>query len=180
MNVLAITGSLRQKSYNTALLRNTITLAPEEIQIVPAPSVATLPYFNPDVDDSGTPPAVAVWREALQNADGVMIFSPEYAHDIPGALKNALDWVVGSGELVNKPVTIVTATPTHLGAEKAHASLAYTIRLLSANFVEEAALRIAAVNQKIDNTGHVTDPSTRTLLQESIALLADAIRLGKQ
>ena len=117
MKILAISGSLRKDSYNTALRDAAIALAPDDIQIIPAPSIGSLPFFNPDLDDAGKPiPSVEAWRKAIREAEGVMIFTPEYAHDIPGVLKNAFDWIVGSGELVDKPVAVVTASTTHLGS----------------------------------------------------------------
>jgi NADPH-dependent FMN reductase len=83
----------------------------------------TLPPFNPDLDGDPALAAVARFRAALQACDAVLISSPEYAHGVPGVLKNALDWVVGSGELVNKPIALVN---TSSRARHAWASLAET------------------------------------------------------
>ena len=176
MTLLAITGSLRKHAFNTALRDAAVQMASDDIQIISAPATDTLPFFNPDDDDEAHPhPAVALWRNAIRSADGIMLFSPEYAHDIPGSLKNALDWVVGSGELVGKPIAIINASPTHLGAPYAFERLAYLARLLSAQVVEAASFRIDAVNHKIDARGAITDPATKHALQKSITALAAAI-----
>ena len=96
-----------------------------------------IPAFNPDLDAEGaTPPApVAHWRAALAEADAVLISSPEYAHGIPGVLKNALDWVVGSGELVNKPVGVLSASSA---SAFAHPQLVEVLTTMNALMIPEA------------------------------------------
>ena len=108
--ILALSGSLRTGSLNTEVLQAAALLAPGQVTLFDG--LADLPAFNPDLDGEGlpVPPAVARLREALRAADGVLICCPEYAHGVPGAFKNALDWVVGSGELVDKPVGLVNAS----------------------------------------------------------------------
>ncbi|MCX6614342.1 MAG: NAD(P)H-dependent oxidoreductase [Acidobacteria bacterium] len=103
-----------------------------------------LPHFNPDLDVEPFPQAVLRWREALTAADGVVISSPEYAHGVPGVLKNALDWVVGSGEFMYKPVVLVD-----LGgrSEFVYVQLAEILRTMMAQVVlvrsvEEAVLSL--------------------------------------
>ena len=96
MRILAISGSLRAASSNTALLRAAGALAPEGVEVVLYEGLAGLPHFNPDLDDLDTgtaPPAVVGFRSRLDASDGVSISSPEYAHGVPGAMKNAIDWV---------------------------------------------------------------------------------------
>ncbi len=104
MRFLAISGSLRVESKNTAVLKEIMVLAPVGIQIELYTGLASLPHFNPDLEENF---AVRDFREQLQIADAVIICSPEYAHGVPGSLKNALDWVVSSGELMEKPVALV-------------------------------------------------------------------------
>jgi NAD(P)H-dependent FMN reductase len=105
-----VSGSLRRFSSNTALLEAAALVAPE-LELTLYAGLAQLPPFNPDLDDEGAPPPVLAWREQLRAARGVLFCVPEYAHGLPGALKNALDWVVGSGELVDKPVAILSGAP---------------------------------------------------------------------
>src|SRR5437868_5642473 len=109
MSVVAISGSLRAGSSNAALLRAAAALAPTGMTITFYAGLDTLPPFNPDLDAEGAvPPApVAALRATLAGARGFLICSPEYAHGVPGALKNALDWVVSSGEFTDKPILLL-------------------------------------------------------------------------
>lgn len=119
-----MSGSLREASKNTVALR-----AFEGEGFVLFEGLGALPHFNPDLDLAPFPAAVLEWRAALQGAEAVVISSPEYAHGVPGVLKNALDWVVGSGELVGKPVAVVNLSPmSHHG----HDSLVETLTVMMA------------------------------------------------
>lgn len=174
MKVLLICGSLRKRSYNNALLEAMISLAPEEITMMRAPSLAQLPFFNPDNDDIANPSEDV--RKALSDADRVFIFSPEYAHDIPGVLKNGLDWVVASGELVGKKIGVINASTSFAGAEKAHARLHYLLNLLSADVIESSCLIVSSVNKKIDENGNVTDAELLRSLRGALdALVHDSV-----
>lgn len=109
MRLLAISGSLRAESIHADALRalQLIAAGQDEVQI--SRSVAQLPLFNPDDDHAGVVKEVLAFRSAVQRADAVVVCTPEYAHGIPGALKNALDWLVSSGELYGKTVGILAA-----------------------------------------------------------------------
>ena len=115
MNVLAISGSLRTTSTNTALLRAAARLAPEHVTITLYDGLDDLPHFSPERDTDTPPPAVIQLRTLLREADAVMVCTPEYAHGMPGVLKNMLDWVVSSGEFVDKPVSVISASPSDTG-----------------------------------------------------------------
>lgn len=177
MKIVGISGSLRSGSSNTALLRAVAALAPEGVAFLIAPSLDALPHFNPDLDGENPPPPVRDWRALLESADGVFICSPEYAHGIPGVLKNALDWDVSSGKLVNKPVALINASPNHLGAAKAQASLAQILTAMSAKVIESAAVSVPAVYKKLDGEGRLTDPETVRALRSSMMALASAIKV---
>src|SRR5690349_6452119 len=107
MRIVAISGSLRTGSSNTALLRAAASQMPDGSEMLLFEGLGELPAFNPDVDVEGTPDAVNRFRTVIGEADGVAISSPEYARGVVGALKNALDWLVGSGELYEKPVALL-------------------------------------------------------------------------
>src|SRR5689334_16807102 len=110
--LLTVSGSLRAGSSNSTLLAAAARLAPADAVVNMYGELSSLPAFSPDLeeDPSAVPDAVARWRNALAEADAVLFSSPEYAHGIPGAFKNALDWVVGSGELVGKPIGVFSAS----------------------------------------------------------------------
>lgn len=105
-----MSGSLRAASVNAEVLRALDNLSPDNVTLTQYRGLASLPHFNPD-DEQDAPASVIEWREQLQHAHAVIICSPEYAHGVPGVLKNALDWVVGSGEFMNKPVLLLSASP---------------------------------------------------------------------
>ncbi len=176
MKLLGIAGSLRKNSHNRALLEALERMIPEGMEYSIAAPLHLLPHFNPDLDDADHPEEnVRKWREELRNADGIVIASPEYAHAIPGVLKNALDWVVGSGELVEKPVAVLNISPTHLGAPHAYEGLCYTIRLLSARLVEEASFHLGGAKERFDEQGRLTDPSALEMLQRTLRVMKEAM-----
>jgi chromate reductase, NAD(P)H dehydrogenase (quinone) len=131
MKIIAICGSLRAQSSNRALLQAAVKLAPKGMQITIYEGLDKLPHFNPDDDEEGTtpPPAVAELRSLLAAADGILISSPEYAHGVPGSLKNALDWLVSDGALVDKPIALISASP--IGGQYAQASLVETLTTMN-------------------------------------------------
>ncbi len=177
VRILAISGSLRAASSNTALLRAAVSLAPEGVEVVLYEGLVSLPHFNPDLDDldAGTaPPAVMDFRSQLDASDGVLISSPEYAHGVPGALKNAIDWVVSSGQIYEKPVALLNAS---MGATHAYASLAETLTTADANIIEEASVRVGLPTNRIDEAGILADTKLSGALRAAVAAFARAIEL---
>lgn len=142
MRILAISGSLRASSSNTAMLRAAATLAPPSVEVALFAGIGDLPHFNPDLDGENVSPYVTDLRIALRKADAVIFSVPEYAHGVPGALKNALDWVVGSGELAGKPVALWN--PTERGTH-AQASLSETLTVMAAKIIPEAMVTLRAL-----------------------------------
>jgi NAD(P)H-dependent FMN reductase len=171
MRILAISGSLRRISSNTTLLRAVDVLAPPGVEVTLYDGLADLPAFNPDLEGT-EPSSVLAFRAQLKGADGVFISSPEYAHGVPGSLKNALDWIVGSGELVDKPVAILNASPI---ATYAHASLKETITVMSARVITEGSLTIPIQGKHLDETGIAADPQLSRLVSKAIRELMTAI-----
>jgi len=144
LKILAISGSLRAASSNSAVLRVASRVAPEGIDVVVYSGIDRLPYFNPDLDreigDPLLPEPVRELRAAIASSDAVLISSPEYAHGVPGVLKNALDWLVGGPEMVGKRVALLNTSPH---ATHAQASLKETLRTMSVTLVSEASIAIA-------------------------------------
>jgi len=108
MHVLAISGSLARNSANSRLLRQ-IAVASDGVEVRIWDALGQLPYFSPDAEADDH---VHALREAIAAADSVWIATPEYAGGMPGSLKNALDWLVGSGELYGKRVVVLSAAPS--------------------------------------------------------------------
>lgn len=135
MQVLAICGSLQQKSGNLQLLRQAMIAAPAGVEIVLWDGLRDLPHFNPDLEQAGELPVVAAFRRSLQASAAVLIASPEYGHSLPGALKNAIDWVIGSGELERKVVAITALVPAVERGQRGLEALADTLGAVSARIV---------------------------------------------
>ena len=125
MRFLAISGSLRRASINTELLRAAAALAPPSVEVAHFDGLGTLPHFNPDIDTDPPLPPVRALRESVEWADALLISSPEYAHGVPGVLKNALDWLVSGVEIVGKPIGLLSASPRAIHAQS---SLAETLQ----------------------------------------------------
>src|SRR5689334_3710681 len=171
IRILAISGSLRRFSSNTTLLQAAARLAPPGVEITLYDGLAELPHFNPDLEGS-EPATVVNFREQIKGSDGVLISSPEYAHGVPGALKNALDWVVGSGELVGKPVALLNASPRSTHAQ---ASLIETLTVMTAVLVAEASITVPLLGKKIHEDGIASDPLFAEPLRAAIEAFAHAI-----
>lgn len=176
IKVLAISGSLRQKSSNTALMKATIGLAPEHMIFTIYDGLGELPHFNPDLDIDEGPASAKELREQLKQVDGVLICTPEYGNGVPGALKNALDWLVSSGEFVNKPTAVISASPSPMGGNLAHASLLLTLQMINAEIVENGKVIIPHITLKMNPKGVITNAETRQELQALLQGLEQACR----
>src|SRR5438552_15838292 len=129
-----------------------------------------IPYYNADLDGGEhVDPAVLEWRRSLREADGVLISSPEYGHNLPGVLKNALDWIVGSGELVGKPVVATTAAQAKGRGLLGLASLVQTLRAIDARVVWSYPVIVPRPSS--DANGRITDPEVARELELLLASL---------
>ena len=176
MKIVAISGSLRAASTNSALVRAIAALAPENVRVTVYEGLADLPHFSPELDGGDLPMPVKELRGLLGEAGGALICTPEYAFGMPGSLKNALDWLVSSGELWRKPVAVLSASPSANGGDKAHAACRLTLTALEAHVVEEASLIIAFSRTKVKPDGEVTDTETVQALQASLTALIGAMQ----
>jgi len=177
IRILAISGSLRAASSNTAVLRALIALAPlasENVDITLYGGLGDLPHFNPDLDGDVVPPPVEDLRARLRAADGLLISCPEYAHGVPGVMKNALDWLVSTvnGEIVGKPVALINVSSRSTWAQ---ASLTETLSVMSARFLSEACVTLPLTRTKIDEAGLIADPEIATALRSALAVFVRAI-----
>lgn len=118
MRLLAIVGSLGARSSNRLLLERAAAIAPAGIEVTVFADLGSLPHFDPDLPDDAAPAPVRAFRAAIAAHDAVLVASPEYGHSLPGVLKNAIDWCIGSGELEGKIVG-VTAAVAHVGRGQA-------------------------------------------------------------
>jgi chromate reductase len=170
MRILALSGSLRAESSNARLLRAAARFAPQGARFTfYDQQIAALPHFSPDLDAEGAvaPPQVAELRHLLAAADGVLICCPEYAHGVPGAFKDALDWIVSSGELTDKPVALLMASAS--GAEYARAALVPTLKVMGAKIVFEQSLVFSP--RYLDPAGDISHPETARLVRVAVESL---------
>jgi NAD(P)H-dependent FMN reductase len=177
MRILAISGSLRAVSSNTAALKAAAFLAPPGMAVVLYDGLAGLPHFNPDLDADPLPPPVEALRRAVGASDGLLICSPEYARGVAGSLKNALDWLVSGFEFPDKPVAVIN---TSQRATYADAHLRLTLATMSARLVEEASITLPLLGRALDADGIVSDPDLSARLRAALADFAQAIRLSRQ
>ena len=144
MKILAISGSLRATSTNTALLRAAVAAAPEDVTLDLYEDLGRLPIFSPDLDGAAIE-SVAAFRARVLGADGLLIASPEYAHGVPGGLKNALDWAVGWEEYPGKPVALWHTSPY---GEHAKAALTEILKTMSSCIIPAASLSVILRGKK--------------------------------
>ncbi|MFC0215453.1 NADPH-dependent FMN reductase [Paenibacillus chartarius] len=175
--ILGISGSLRKRSSNTRLLSFIEQLLPEGTEFRQFDGLAALPHFNPDIDgvEAEVHDKVREWRLNVQEADAVVICTPEYARGVPGSLKNALDWVVSSGEFVSKPTAIISASPHADGGAAALASLKLTLTMMTADLPEHASLAIPYISKIIEQDGSVSEPHMVSLLCKLVRSLLQAV-----
>jgi len=139
MRVLGIAGSLRRGSYNHALLREAAERLPAGAELVEFDRLGEIPPYDADVEAEGTPEPVEALRQAMRNADAVIVATPEYNHSIPGVLKNALDWAsrpAGQSALTGKPAAVVGASTGMFGAVWAQAETRKVLGALGGRVVE--------------------------------------------
>ncbi|GEM47019.1 NADPH-dependent FMN reductase [Deinococcus cellulosilyticus] len=177
LNILAVSGSLRKASSNSLLVQAIQHLAPAGVAIEVWDDLDALPHFNPDLDVEDAPriEAVQSWREKVKSADGVVLCTPEYAAGVPGSFKNALDWLVGSGDLADRPVAAISASPYPTAGEHAHTSLMLTLGMLGARVPEGAQLKIGLINRKISPQGEIIDPELKEALKKVLFVLAESV-----
>ena len=144
-NILAISGSTRQNSTNHRLITAIAGLCNKDFNIAFYNGLAKLPAFNPDDNDDNTATEVMEFRKQLNDADGVIICTPEYAHGVPGALKNAIDWTVSTNEFSNKPTILITASTD---GRYGHKALLETLRVIEAKDIDQLQLLIQFAQTK--------------------------------
>jgi chromate reductase len=171
--ILLISGSLRARSSNSALLRTAVAVAPAGVEATSYDGLNGLPHFNPDDDPEGgsVPAAVAQLRARLAATDALLFCTPEYAGALPGSFKNLLDWTVGGGETYGMPVGWVDVSGPGRGAA-AHASLRSVLTYTGTDIVEAAVIRIPVARDAVGPDGLIGDPQIREAAAAALHALA--------
>jgi chromate reductase, NAD(P)H dehydrogenase (quinone) len=175
LRLLAISGSLRRASTNTAALEALARLAPEGVRVLVYRDLAGLPPFNPDEDVEYVPKPGPVerLRELVGASDAIVFAAPEYAHGLPGALKNALDWLVASETFAGKPTALINTSPR---AFHAQASLREILSTMAARLIPEAFVSISLTGKAATADDILADTVCVRRLTESLEALIAAIR----
>jgi chromate reductase len=174
MRLLALSGSLRAASTNTAALEALVRLAPVGVKIILYRDLAALPHFNADKDEDAPPEVVASLRALVGSSDGLVIAMPEYAHGVPGAFKNALDWLVASDAFPGKPVALINTAPRAFHAQSA---LRETLSTMSARLIPDAFVALPLTGKIVDADTIIADNRFAALLREGLDAFVSAIRV---
>jgi chromate reductase len=175
--ILLISGSLRQGSTNTALLRTLRQIAPGSITAVLYDGLGGLPHFDPDLDHEPLPPPVDQLRAAIRRAGAILFCTPEYAGALPGSFKNLLDWTIGDehpGSIYRKPVAWINVSASSTGAADAHESLGKVLGYAHADVIAAACVRVPVSRPAIDGDGLISDPAIRGDALNALNLLSTA------
>lgn len=167
--VVAISGSLRTGSSNSAVLEALIALAPGHLRIILF-DIAQLPHFNPDLDEN-PPEIVRRFKKLIAESSAFILSTPEYAHGIPGVLKNMLDWLVSSEEFYQMLVSLVYARP----APFAHASLMEILKTMNARVPQDVIVVLPSIRPKLTNNGKIEDPEVLDELRHFLDRLSQAM-----
>jgi chromate reductase, NAD(P)H dehydrogenase (quinone) len=175
VRVLAISGSLRRESTNRAALEALARLAPDGVKVLVYSDLTQLPPFNPDndIEDKAKPEPVETLRALVDASDALVIAAPEYAHGLPGVLKNALDWLVASETFAGKPTALINTSPR---AFHAQASLREILSTMAARLIPEAFAAISLTGKVVTAEDVLADPICVRRLTESLETLIAATR----
>lgn len=172
--ILAICGSTRMASVNLHVINYIASLTGDELDIEVYEDLVNLPQFNPDIDTEEKLPAIiAGFRNKVQQADGILICTPEYVFTLPGSLKNALEWTVSTTVFSDKPAALITASG--MGA-KAHEALQLVMKTIQTVFTDETQLLISGAKSKISKDGTLQDPETETKLRKLAAAFVHLVK----
>jgi chromate reductase, NAD(P)H dehydrogenase (quinone) len=180
-NVLMICGSLRKGSFNRALMNALPALAPADMKLTEAPSFRGFPLYDADLQAEGFPPDVTALADAIRAADAVIIIAPEYNYSIPGALKNAIDWVsrLPDQPFKEKPVAIQSATGGPLGGARMQYHLRQAMIFLNAFSFGTPEIFVGQAPTKFDEKLELKDQITKKLVAQQLAGFAKFIERVK-
>ncbi|WP_343228992.1 NADPH-dependent FMN reductase [Rhizobium setariae] len=172
--IYAISGSLRQRSTNSALLRALAEVSPECMAIEICDCIGDLPIFNPDLEGDLTPASVAHFANKVRAADALIIACPEYAHGIPGGLKNALDWLVSRDEIPHKPVMLARASNR---SDYAHTALREVLNTMSVALTPKTTISIHLLGKPSPEIAGILDaPDTKACMRRGLVEFTDWIK----
>ena len=177
-DVLALPGSLRRGSFNRLLLQAAAANAPPGLRVEVYDELASVPLFSEDVEAETVPAGVERLRERVEQADAVLIATPEYNQSIPGVLKNAIDWLSRPPRevLIGKPMAVIGATAGRWGTRLAQSHLRHVLYATEALVMPQPSLFVAGASNLFDGAGRLVDEQTAQSLRELLAAFDSWIR----
>jgi chromate reductase len=167
IKILGFAGSLRRASFNRALLRAAQAQAPEGMAIEVF-DLAVVPLYNGDVEAQGDPEGVAAFKQAIRDADAVLMVTPEYNHGVTGVMKNAVDWASRppqSAPLAHKPVGLIGASPGMTGSARGQSQLRQAFEFTNSYCMPQPELLVFRAHEKFDADGRLIDETTAAYLR---------------
>lgn len=178
LRVLGFAGSLRKASFNRALLRAAVDLAPDGMQIETF-DLTPIPVYNADVEAAGDPEPVAEFKRRIGEAGALLIVTPEYNYGLPGVLKNAIDWASRPPKdsvLAGKPAAIMGASPGRIGTARSQLQLRQAFVFTDTHALLKPEVLVAQANEKFDADGSLKDEKTREFVVRLLEALAEWTR----
>lgn len=179
VNLVTVCGSLRKGSYNRMVMNALSSLAPAGMRITEAPPYREFPYYDADLQASnGIPAAVHTLADAIREADGLIIVTPEYNFSIPGALKNAIDWLsrLQDQPFAGKPIALQSASPGPLGGGRVQYDIRRAMVFLDAIVLNKPEIFVGNCMQRIDErSGQITDAPTKEFISKQLVAFANFI-----
>lgn len=167
--IIGISGSLRKGSYNSALLRTAEELLPENMTLEIA-DIRPIPFYDGDLEISHFPESVLALREKIQQADGLLIATPEYNYSIPGVLKNTIDWlsrpVKDNVVLTGKPLALMGASPSMMGSARSQYHIRQSVVFLDMHLLNKPEVFISFAHTKFDDDLKLVDAPTREIVTQ--------------
>lgn len=164
-NIFAIVGSASRNSSNQKLVENFVKMTIDDFNVTVYSDLKLLPHFDPELSIENTPREVLDFRENVNQADAILICTPEYVFSIPSGLKNVIEWCIAVTVFSDKPIGIITASAN---GEKGHQELQLIMRTLMTKFTEDTTLLIQGIKGKINEQGEITNSDTLAQLTKFI------------
>lgn len=165
LNILGINGSASQNSSNLTILKVITELGKSEFNLTIIDDLTELPHFKTELTNENIPEKIIKFRNQIENADGIIICTPEYVFSIPSRLKNAIEWCVSTTVFSDKPIGLITASAS---GEKGHKELKLIMKTVETYFTDETTLLIQGIKGKINKNGEILDDKTKTELEKFV------------
>ena len=171
-NIFAIIGSASANSTNLKLVEQIAILKENEFNLTIYNNLKTLPHFDPELSTDNPPKEIIEFRKSVEEADGIIICTPEYIFSIPSGLKNAIEWCISTTIFSEKPIGLITASAS---GQKGHEELQLIMKTAMAKFTDKTSLLIQGIKGKFDKQGNLIDNETKNQLENFIDALMKLI-----